>query len=81
MFASICTAVIKRRAEKIGTPLASRLLSTVLPEHVLMLHRAHCCAERTPRYSARCLQIRRDSKALHRYCNAVALRVVEYWVP
>jgi hypothetical protein len=31
-------------------------------------------------YSARRLQIRRDGRALQRACNAVALRVVEYWV-
>jgi hypothetical protein len=28
--------------EKISTPLVSRPLSTMLPEHVLMSHRAHC---------------------------------------
>jgi hypothetical protein len=31
--------------------------------------------------SARCLPIRRDGRALHRASNAVALRVVEHWVP
>ena len=36
--------------------------------------------ERQP-YSARCLQIRRDGTALHKACNAVALMVVERWVP
>jgi hypothetical protein len=28
--------------EKISTPLVSRPLSNILPEHVLMSHRAHC---------------------------------------
>ena len=33
-------------------------------------------------YSARCLQIRRDGKALHGACNVagLSLRVVEQWV-
>jgi hypothetical protein len=37
--------------------------------------------EERRQYSAHCLQIRRDGRALHRACNAVALTVVERWVP
>jgi hypothetical protein len=48
MFTSICTTVITQRAEKISTPLGGCLLRTVLPEHVLMSHRAHCYAAKLP---------------------------------
>ena len=41
----------------------------------------HRSGEQHRQYSARCLQIRRDGRALHKACNAVALRVVEHWVP
>jgi hypothetical protein len=34
-----CSATIK---EKVSTLLVSRPLSTMLPEHILMSHQAHC---------------------------------------
>ena len=83
MTASICTAVITRRAEKIDRHTARQPPAQYRAPRT----RPHVASgsllsrKKTKQYSARCLQIRRDGKALHKICNAVDLKVVEHWVP
>jgi hypothetical protein len=43
----------------------------------LLLRRRLCSTEERRRYNGRCLQIRRDGRALHGACNEVALRADE----
>jgi hypothetical protein len=58
-----------------GSPLHHRCAANI------PLCRLLRSSEERRRYNARCLQIRRDGKALHGACNEVALRAVEQWVP
>jgi hypothetical protein len=84
--------------EKISTQLVSRPLSTMLPEHVLMSHRAHCfIIDVQPSFPCPCVAISVRVKNInhivlvacrfavvvehYRAYNAVALRIVEDWVP